>query len=290
MNTNYFIHETINGQKYLNVQNSWDAQAETLIKEQKIDYLWLSSGDWGDFAFLKTIKENIKILRLTTDCPDLQGLHTLSNLEDLTLDVVTKSFLDFSMFPKLKRCHIFWNPNFSFNLFELKALEFLSIRYFGGNSFQPFSNLENLLELEIMESKLFTLDGVAKLQKLQNLVLYNLKKLSNIDELSYLQDLKLLSLNNCQNIGSLRCLSSLVSLETLHLASMGQLDSLYFLTFLTQLECFNFSGSTNINDGNLTLLTELPKLKLVGFQNRKHYTHKFKELQKILDARVIVAS
>lgn len=95
----------------------------------------------------------------------------------------------------------------------------------------------------------------------------------------------MLSLNNCQNIRSLQCLSSLVSLETLHLASMGELDSLSFLVFLTQLECFNFSGSTNIKDGNLTLLTKLPKLKLVGFQNRKHYTHKFKELQKILDAR-----
>lgn len=175
MNTSYFIHETLNGQRYLNVQNSWDTQLETLIKEQKINYLYLSSGDWGDFSFLKPIKENIKIFRLTTDCCNLQGLHTLSSLEDLTLEIVTKSFLDFSMFPNLKRCHIFWNPNFSLNLFELKTLEYLYIRYFGGNSFQPFSNLENLLELEIMESKLLALDGISKLQKLQSLTLYNLK-------------------------------------------------------------------------------------------------------------------
>jgi hypothetical protein len=164
-------------------------------------------------------------------------------------------------------------------------LEFLSIRYFVGNSFQPFSNLENLLELEIMDSKLSTLEGIATLQKLQRLLLYNLKKLSNIDDVSYLKDLKFLYLENCKSIKSLQCLSSLTSLETLVLASMGELDSLSFLKHLTQLELFNFSGSTIIKDGNLNLLTDLPKLRLVGFQNRKHYTHKFKELLKVLGAK-----
>ena len=49
---------------------------------------------------------------------------------------------------------------------------------------------------------------------------------------------------------------------------------------LSALEFFGFRG--NIVDGDVSWLLRLPKLKVAGFNDKRHYTHKTAEIRKLL--------
>jgi hypothetical protein len=53
---------------------------------------------------------------------------------------------------------------------------------------------------------------------------------------------------------------------------------------LNELDNFSFV-ETNVEDGNLSPLLELPKLRYVGTMDKKHYSHKFAALNALLEER-----
>lgn len=61
------------------------------------------------------------------------------------------------------------------------------------------------------------------------------------------------------------------------LIDLGSVSSLRCLSGLTELEEVLIYGSTNVRDGDLGWLANLPKVKNLSFQNRRHYTHKREE-------------
>ncbi|TRU87890.1 MAG: hypothetical protein EWV76_09945 [Microcystis novacekii Mn_MB_F_20050700_S1] len=284
MNPNFRLRTNAKGELYLNVFDFWSSSVEDFIRENSIDYLYLSSGEWKNLLFLENIKNYIKKFRFYThsDSENLEGLTSLSNLIFLSLEILSETPLDFSFFPQLQKCTLYWNKNFSNNLFNNTDLENLSITYWQHSDFYQFSKLENLKFLDIAQSKISNLEGISQLKELETLILYDLRNLVKAKEICNLTKLQDLRLGNCKKINNLEFISSLTSLKKLELYSMGKIESLDFLKKLNNLEFLNFEGSTVIENGNLTILTTLPKLKQVVFNNRKHYSHKSTEINAII--------
>lgn len=73
--------------------------------------------------------------------------------------------------------------------------------------------------------------------------------------------------------------------RSLDLNSMGEIPCLNFLTKLENLEHISIFGTTDILDGDLSVLLSLPKLRSVNMRNRTHYSHKQDEIRAILKHR-----
>ena len=74
----------------------------------------------------------------------------------------------------------------------------------------------------------------------------------------------------------------LTDLETLILSGCGNIQNLQFIKELPKLKHFSFVDST-IVDGNLEPCVGID---FVGFNNKRHYSHKFNELTPIFHTSV----
>ena len=61
------------------------------------------------------------------------------------------------------------------------------------------------------------------------------------------------------------------------IANCGEIDSMKPLAELVELSEVFFHESTNILDGNLNMLKNLPNLRDISFQERRHYNLKRKD-------------
>lgn len=71
----------------------------------------------------------------------------------------------------------------------------------------------------------------------------------------------------------------------LDLASMGKIPNLAFLRRYQDLEALAIFGTTDISDGDLSILLSMPKLRSVSLQNRKHYSHTQSDIRTALNRR-----
>ena len=75
------------------------------------------------------------------------------------------------------------------------------------------------------------------------------------------------------------------NLRELLVLDCGPIESLAPLRGVP-LETLFFYESTNIRDGDLGVLLDLPHLKGTAFADRRHYSHKLKEIEAVLATRV----
>jgi hypothetical protein len=81
-----------------------------------------------------------------------------------------------------------------------------------------------------------------------------------------------LNIEACRAVGSIDEVGSLSRLRKFHLNNNGEIASLKPLKTLSALESVVFWESTNIRDGDLSILVQ-KNLSRVSFQNRRHYSH-----------------
>jgi internalin A len=120
---------------------------------------------------------------------------------------------------------------------------------------------------------------------LESLSLAYTSNLENISTISALTCLTELFIENCRKIEDLESIGRLKSLRHLTLNRMGTLASLGFLEGLENLEKVLFWEDTRVADGIMRPLLDLPKLKFVGFRNRRHYTHRMEEINALLEQK-----
>ena len=131
--------------------------------------------------------------------------------------------------------------------------------------------------LSIFKSKIITLDGIQKSQKMQCLYLYHNRSLQDISALeSVKKTLRALRIESCSHINDFSVLGELENLELLELSGSNELDSLGFLKKMKNLKTFIFN--MNVKDGDLTPCLDLSYV--YSEKNRKHYNLKDSELPK----------
>lgn len=131
--------------------------------------------------------------------------------------------------------------------------------------------------LSIYSSKIKTLEGIQKSQKMQCLYLYYNRSLQDISALRKVKrTLRALRIENCPKINDFSVLAELENLELLDLSGSNELPDLSFLKQMRNLKTFVFT--MNVKDGDLTPCLDLSYAGTV--RNRKHYNLKDKDLPK----------
>jgi len=227
-----------------------------------------------DFMFLKGIDIGI------TDF-DISPIHELDGLEDINIPFNFGGRIDFTRFKHLKSVFINWENAGVESLFECPQLERVSIMKYGGLSLMDFEKLPNLKELFLYEPRSISLEGIGSLEKLERLEISNAKKLKDLGDLEDLLSLKKLFLHGAKHLEDLHPVMYLKNLRILNLDNLGKISSIKFLETLKNLEEFYMAESTNIEDGDLSVLEHLRKhhkLDKVIFTNRRHYSHTREQL------------
>lgn len=228
---------------------------------------------WSDTGidFLREVPwlDGLKILDLTIE--DISVIHTLPRLRDLSIETYCLTPLDFSCWPELQSCVLYWRAG-SESLFDARSLKTLFIHRYDGKSLSSLKALSGLISLEVANSAVSDIQDLGAFERLTTLGLYNLRALRSLDGLEQLLQLERLFVTGCGRLGNVAQLSNATRLETLHLNDAGHIASLDPLASLPNLREVLFYGTTYIDDGNLDMLLRLPSLQKVSFQNRRHYS------------------
>lgn len=169
------------------------------------------------------------------------------------------------------------------------SCEALRVWHFNPRS-KCFSDLPaapNLKYLEVNFSNCTNLIGLEKYPHLERLDLNYCTKLESLDGIENLsKGIFCLWIDHSQKLSNHSDVVALPNLRTLAMHSCGTIRSIEFLDDMKKLTMFAFLN-TNIADGDMTpLIRHTPKFEFVSFSNKHHFSHKLKEMYKILDIQV----
>lgn len=216
---------------------------------------------------------------------DWERLYELGCLKQLGISDLYATDIDFSRFENLNYLNM--TVGRKINSVSVISSKLKAFRLYKC----PFDNLSfiastpNLKSLSLMSShRLKTLQGIEELKKLSLLELEGLVNLNDIRSMAKLSSLRSLLIINCNRIDDVEALSTLTNLEELLIGF--DVDNIKFLKAMTGLKRLRISSK--IADGDLHTLLEMPNLEGVLFQNRRHYSHKEKEVHEIFESRGLV--
>jgi hypothetical protein len=275
MNYTIELEQSIFGTKAV-IKGIWKDSYLNFLLENEVQELELNDGKgWigQNLEFLKDLPDLKSIIIIDLKIISIEPIHYLKELVSLKVITYSKNPINFKSFPKLVECGFEWIKG-SESLFEMSNLKKLFINRYNKNNSDVFSKLVNLESLSILNSQIENLLGISSLRKLQNLRLGNLKKISTLQGLENLKDLETLEIQKCKGILDVSVIFNLTKLKQLFLIDMGNISSINGIENLTSLNEFLFYESTNISDGDLIPLKNLPSLRKISFHNRKHYTLK----------------
>ena len=266
------------------VHGEWSADIAEQMKRRDIRELYLNHalGFRGkNLSFLSTLP-NLEWLKvLDWNLEDDSAINTLHALRSLDVSTNCKTEINFSRFPRLEICGLEWRTKAK-SLFTCSTLRKLSLDRYPGRTAADIARLTKLESLDILNVPLESVEELSVLPKLTHLGLYNLRKLFSLRGIERLVSLKELEINGCWAIRSIEEVQHLKSLQKLQLCDNRTIESLTPLTSLSQLTSVLFYGSTNVRDGDLSVLTALPRIREVAFQDRKHYSKKLVDIETLL--------
>jgi hypothetical protein len=253
-----------------------------LAKNKQIFNIVLTSR--GEFRFeeknidfVKNYSDDIISISITTyQNFDYSAIHYLTNLNEIAIEVLAtdNQELDFIHFPKLEKLTFDWRKKTK-NLDKLYNLKELLISKYKKENLSEFSELSKLETLFVWQSSIENLEGGDNLSSVKRLSLYGDRKLTSLKGIEKFKNLTILEIDGCKSIGSINEISSLENLEILKIDNCGDIESLKPIQHLKKLKELSFAESTNILDGDLS---PCKGIKSVGFMERKHYTHKYADL------------
>ncbi len=274
----YFVTEDENGLGRVLVPrtSTWDARFKVIMEENGIDMLRLShSAGWRetDLSFLESMPYLRGIQIYHWDVKDLRPLLALSELQLLGFTCLFTKGPDFSAFEKLQYLLFTWRPKAK-SVFDCKGLLYLNIDGYPYEELQSVKHMTRLDRLSLSSRKLTSLSGIEHLESLNSLELVYCSQLRSVDGIERCGQLQNVELHCCKKVNDISSFLSLKHLKTLDMENCGRIKSLRPLADCKMLEYLHFVGDTNIEDGDLSPLPNLPRLKKASFAHRRHYTHR----------------
>lgn len=281
----YFIDEAENGMGACLVLTApWSNRLKSIIEKEKISVLRLSqAAGWegDDISFVQELPELRGIEIYSWKVKDITPLQTLTGLEYLGLQCEFTRACDFSKFERLKICKLLWRPKAK-SVFSCNGLSLLNIVNYPMEDLTALQNMSDLTRLQLTSKKLSALAGIEHLGSLSTLDLAECTRLVDLSGVERCHQLETIEIEGCKKVYDLNLLGELKKLKTLVLANCGKVKSLTPLSECKQLESVNFVGDTNIEDGALASLLDIPTLKKMWFVNKRHYSHNREQVDSIL--------
>ena len=204
---------------------------------------------------------------------DISDIHNLHELRVLDVNTYCDNKIDFSCFPKLEDISLEWRAKAK-SIFKCSSLKSVFINNYAGRILEPFAKLKQLEHLALKSPRITRIGDIPTLGKLKFLELGNARNLTTLKGIEELANLETLMINTCRKITNIEPVMNLTKLKRLFICNWGDIESLCPISNLKELKEVHFYESTNILDGDLSPLKELPKLKETSFQERRHYNYR----------------
>jgi len=284
--TKFKVIEGVYGPR-LEMHSPWTSQIEKIISKRGIVELELNDGKgWKgmDVRFLKSSNlQNLKALEILDFLVDnVEDIHHLHDIKHLEVSTYCKTPIDFTAFPQLESVAIEWRAN-SKSIFKAHTLREVFVNNYTGSSLKPFAELDQLESLRLKSPRIREIGDLSTLRKLRDFALVNATRLTSLEGIQVLKTLEHFEANHNRRISNIEQIGSLTELRHLEIWDNREIDTLRPLLSLKNLEELFFYESTNIVDGDVACLMQLPKLRKTSFQNRRHYNCKREELWEYLE-------
>jgi hypothetical protein len=232
-----------------------------------------------DLAFVQDIPDLLSLEVLTSSVEDLPVIECLPKLRFLSLGWTITERIDFSQFPDLEEVRLGWSPKARsiFGCGSLRRILMTNYRAKEGD-LSVFSSLSNLESIILKVCNIRGIGDLSCLTHLREMEISLARKLTCLDGIETLRRLQKLEIHTCRKFTRIDPIGQLGNLEELLLPNNGEIESIRPLRRLRKLREFLFYGSTNIMDGDLTPLKDLPHLEDVVFAPRRHYNLKAEDL------------
>ena len=262
----------------------WKDSFRSEIENKNVEYLRLSAANgWKetDITFLNTLK-NLKGIEIYNwEVNDILPIQQLTQLEFISLECDFRKPIDFTLFPNLKTCQITWKAGAK-SIFQCKNIEHLNIANYPAEDLTSINCHQELKILQLTSKKLNNLKGIDKFASLECIDLFECPNLQSFSMIESVESLRHLEVESCKGFKDIEPIGNLINLNVIVLNDCGKIESISPLKNCLSLEKVFFSGSTVIEDGDLSMLKSLPNLRIVRFVDRKHYSIKIHEIQSII--------
>lgn len=257
---------------------------EAFQKESRFSGLRVSG--IADLGFLADFP-NLRYLEVVNqERVNTRPLDALSNLRGLRLETPGTG-TDFSCFPELEVFVGDWHIDNS-NVHRCEELRQLRAWQFKPKSLDlsDIANTTRLERLQLTQTGIASLAGLETLEDLRYFEVAYAPKLESLDVLTSDRiEIRELSFEKAKKITCYEPIAALRRLRRLKLSYGAPMPDLKWTKGMDQLDFFSFV-ETNVEDGDLSPLLQLPKLRYVGTSDKKHYNYKFATINEVLGQRV----
>lgn len=238
-----------------------------------------------DLGFLSDIPELLELWVVHHHLDDDSGISQCPKLRRLNLNTYSTTSPEFERFTQLEDCYLEWRPAAT-SLLSVQTLRRLQVQNPPWSDLGPLQELTGLVHLVFGNARrLVAVDGIESMRSIESLTVRRATKLPSLAGIESLGSLRRLEVNSCRKVSSLEPVRPLQQLQYLHVAEGGSLDSLQPIKELVNLQELWFYGSTNVADGRVKFLVDLPALREVRFQDRRHYDAKRDAIKTVLQSR-----
>lgn len=212
-------------------------------------------------------------------------LDALSNLRGLRLET-PGSGLDFSCFPELEVFVGDWHAD-NRNVHRCHELRQLRTWQFKPKS-ADLADLAGATRLEWLRLTQTSIASLAGLETLEDLRYFDVSHAPKLESLDALRadglEMRELSFSKAKKIASYEPIAALRRLRRLRLSSCAPMPDLKWTKGMDRLDSFSFV-ETEVQDGDLAPLLELPALRYAGTMNKKSYNYTMDAINEILGQR-----
>lgn len=248
------------------------------INQHNITYLEIGGAyEDEDVNFLEHCSNVEHLIISNHAIKNISGVYDLKKLKSLSITESSLT-LELDKLTTLEKLFLHWNKRITGieHLVNLKQLYLWNYAPKGGN-LEELRDLTKIEVLSLTQCKIHSLAGIGNLKKLRRLELNYLRQLNDLADLRGVKNsLQRLEIESCKKVEDPSEIQYLQKLEFLIFSNCGDIPSIGFIRELPHLKHFAFDG-TNVLDGDLSVCTRLDS---VYFTNKKHYSHKLKDLEK----------
>jgi Leucine-rich repeat (LRR) protein len=231
-----------------------------------------------DIAFLVQLKDFLEGLSVSETLFDYSIIKQLHKLKYLGIPDNGNDVIDLKNFPDIEMCGVTFSERLQ-GLESCSNLKSLTVSNYKSKikDLSALPSLNNLEHLSLIKTDITTLQGIERFSNLKKLEMFSASKLETIAALQALSNsIEEIQVEQCKKINDYETLGKVKSLKKIILSESGEIKSLAFVKELPRLEFISFWG-TNVLDGNIKYCEGI---NYVGFDNKKHYTHKSEQFKK----------
>lgn len=236
-------------------------------------------------SFLKDFPMLLYLEIVDQEKIDMRPLDCLSNLRGLRVESPGNG-IDFSCFPHLEGFSGDWHPD-NCNLSLARELRHIHVWHFKprSNDLHDLSDMTRLERLVIAQTNIGSVDGLQTLEDLRYLEIHYASHLRSLAAFAGDKvDIREIEFSNIKKVESYEPLTAIRKLRRLIISDCAPMDNLKWTSGMNYLDIFTFVN-TNVKDGDLSPLLELPAIQYVGTMDKRHYNHKCDDLNRQLGQR-----